>query len=116
MTGIEYKMYVPEGSSPKFDSQTEEYVRGNLSIQASPSDDPGEFADEVQITRRRSRRGGHWVHGLLDMEPYAEYLDRAVNPRHYEIRGARRNVHGFRTDFTPRELEEFLKDRSQKLV
>lgn len=66
---MEYRQKVPAGETADFDKQIERDVRTALSICASPTDDPHQFQDDVVITRRPSRTGGHWVHGELDVKP-----------------------------------------------
>lgn len=79
---LEYRQYVPEGTDQ---SLIESYVRGNLSMQATPDDNPTTLANDVVITVRDSRRGGCWVHGALDHPAVCEDLHRAVPRTEFEI-------------------------------
>lgn len=79
---LEYRQYVPEGTDQ---APIEEYVRGNLSMQADPNDDPEALADDVVITVRESRRGGCWVHGALEHPAVCEDLEREVPRSEFEI-------------------------------
>lgn len=79
---IEYRQYVPEGTDQAL---IEGYVRGNLSMQADPDDDPAALADEVVITVRESRSDGCWVHGALDLPAHCEDLEREVPRSEFEI-------------------------------
>lgn len=92
---LEYRQYVPEErrTDAPFIAEIAGHVRGNLSMMASLTGDTDEFASEVQINYRESRKGGFWVHGALARPACAEYLDRVVPPTEYAFTGEKAIVH-----------------------
>lgn len=93
---LEYRAYVPPEKEDDvfFLADTGLHVRGTLSMMASATEDPDEFAEEVTISTRPSRRGGYWLHGLLDRPMVADYLDTEVPKSEYTItRGKAATVH-----------------------
>lgn len=85
---IEYRQYVPPDADAELAGRIEDAVCTALSQQASPTGDLIEFYHDVRITRRDSRQGGYWIHGALDRDPEADYLDTHVEPERYTVPGA----------------------------
>lgn len=65
---IVYESEIPRyPNDPRLPVELEKHVRAYLSMRASKSNDPDEFADQVVITH--TEHDGHrYVHGELDEE------------------------------------------------
>lgn len=75
---IELRQYVPEErvGDQEFERAIRSYICDELSRQASPTDDDTEFWAEASanVTERRSREDGKWIHSYLDRDARANYL------------------------------------------
>ena len=85
---IKYKTHLREGATEDEAREAATQVVGHLSMCASATDDPFEFADKVEVTTYPSRQGGMYVCGALDREPVNKHLDREVPRSEFEIPGA----------------------------
>lgn len=90
---IKYKTYLREGATEDEEREATTLVVGHLSMCASTTDDPREFADKVELSTYPSRQGGVYICGTLDCEPVNKHLTREVPRSEFEIPGARAAGH-----------------------
>ncbi|QFG08519.1 hypothetical protein PBI_ASERPROCKY_32 [Gordonia phage ASerpRocky] len=85
--------------------ETEEHVRSHIASIASPTDDPTEFHDEVQIEVSPNEDGSVRIFGVLDREPACDYS----LPDDYEPPSESEYQQGFGVrEMTPAQLHEHL--------
>lgn len=72
---LTYSRWAPGDAVP----DTIDHVRAHLSSVATPDDDPGRYADEVDIVLDKDG-DGLLITGRLDREPVADYLRDGFDP------------------------------------
>lgn len=88
---------------------TIDHVISHISSCCSPTDDPAEFAGEIQISVEVLEDGSRVVTGVLEgHEPYAAYLGFAEYPN---VPRNQSSIVGRETDLTPAELQKHLKQK-----
>lgn len=85
--------------------KTTDHVVKHISAIASPSDDPDQFAPEVDVTFSENEDGSTRVYGELDREPACDYS----LPDDFQLPDESEYQKGFGVrEMTPEELQEHL--------
>lgn len=104
-------VYHRNNYKPESYPETEHHVRQHISSIASPSDDPSEFYDAVEIETSEIDGGGIRVYGQLDRDPACDY---AV-PDDFEMPDEAEYQQGFGVrEMTPEELEQHLIEKENR--
>lgn len=113
---LEYRQYVPpeKATDAKFYDQVVRDVRENLSMITSESDNPNEYAGEVVIDTRSSRKGGFWVHGSINRPLAARYATAVVLRSEFEFHSNERAIDHAPVDLSPEEYALHLERKRRR--
>ncbi|OZF41923.1 hypothetical protein [Rhodococcus sp. 14-2470-1a] len=107
----EFRLKVPEDRRrhAEFIREQDRTVREHLSRCCSPVDGD-ELAGEVVVTRRPSRTGGFWIHGLLDRA----VIDTAEPADPADWAHQRPATEGKSTDLDAADLREHMARKAER--